>query len=125
MIFLEVIFPFLEVVDRDPNDVDNIDPEQINEEPEVDIVALADAIRDERAVMVEVFHADIACSAVHRTLRPEDHARKTKFQASDECFLAIETINDEVILEFTSPLVGVVVVGLLGNHSRVSRRCLI
>ena len=78
MVPLELCFATFDVVTCYPDDVNDIDPEQINKEPEVDIVSLANTVRNEGAVMVEILHTDVACSAVNRALRPNDHAREAE-----------------------------------------------
>ena len=47
-------------------DIENdIDPEQVEKEPKVDVAALGHAVGDERAVVVEKLHAAIALFAVY------------------------------------------------------------
>ena len=104
---------------RDYNRVDNIDPKQINEPPKVYIVALSDAIRDERAMMVEHFDAVVARATMNRALRSEYHARVAELYASNVSFLTIEAVNHQVVLERASKLLGMCIFYLFRDEAGV------
>ena len=48
---------------------------RVEEECEVEVISLADAVADERTMMVEYVHAVIADATVTRSRRPEYAAR--------------------------------------------------
>ena len=120
LILLEALASALDVMGGNPYLIDDIDPESVNEEPKVDVVALANAVGDVWAVMIKHLDADIACSAVNRTFRANDHARGTELETRHECLLSIQTIDDQIVLELMVPLCCVFIIYLLWNHSRVS-----
>ena len=74
MLILKHSFPSLNVCTGYPDNVYHVYPEQVHEEPKVDIVTLANTIRDEGTMMVKPFHADIALTTVNRALWPHNHA---------------------------------------------------
>ena len=108
----------------DCDDVYDIDPEEVDEPPEEDIVTFPNTIRDEWAVVIKHLNAHIAGTAVNRALWAENHARKTEFQAHNKCLLAIQSIHYQVVFKRSPPLFRVLIVRLWWNEAWISQHLL-
>ena len=69
-----MVLPSYDIVACEPNIVDCINPEKVNEKPKVDVVAFAHTIGDKRTVVVKKLHTNIAGTTMHRALWSDDHA---------------------------------------------------
>ena len=68
---------------------DCVNPEQIDEPPEVEVVAFADAVGYEGTVVIKHFDAHVARPTVDGSLRPHDHAREAKLEPRHKSFLSL------------------------------------
>lgn len=83
MVLFKVYSSPLDVMGGHPNVEDDVYPERIKKEPEMNIGALCDAIRDKWTMVVEKFHARIALLAVNCAPRSHYVACKAVLKLSD------------------------------------------
>ena len=120
--FLKSWAPTLDIVSSDPYAVDHIYPQRVDEEPEVNIVALADTIWDEWTMVVKHLDAYVAWATVDWALRSNYHAGGTEFEPWHEGFLAVKSINDQIVFKLHVPFDCVLIVCLLWNHASIGSR---
>ena len=115
----------LNILTHDSDGVKDIDPQQIDEPPEEDIIAPANAVRNERAMMVKHLNAYVARATVNGALGAKNHASEAELETHHACLLAVKTINDEIIFESYAPLARVLIIWLLRNEARIRSRSLV
>ena len=76
MVLFKIYSPPLDVMSGYPNVENYVYPKRIKKEPEMDIGALRDTVRDEWTMVIEEFHARIALLAVNCAPRPHYIARE-------------------------------------------------
>lgn len=92
----------------------------MDKEPEVDVIALCHAVRNERTVMIENFHTIVTNAAVSRALGPIDVADDAVSEFCKKQLLPTHVVNDEVVFELQTPFSRVLVVTLPRNQSGVT-----
>ena len=103
--------------------IDAVDPKDVDKEPKVDVIALANTIRDVRTVMVKHLNADIANTTVNGTFRSENHACKAELKPSHKSLLSVQAVNYEIVFKQLTPLERMLVIWLRWDHAWIRSGC--
>ena len=71
-------------------------------------------------MMIEPLHANITLPTVHRSFWSHDHAGEADFKSRDECLLAVQSINHQVILKISPKPLRVLIIRLFWDEARVA-----